>query len=63
MYNYLDSTGFIACIYFPILIVMGSFFFLNLFLAVITDTFSDISEKQANSRDLDEEEMARLKEK
>ena len=43
MYNYLDSSGFIACIYFPILVVMGSFFFLNLFLAVITDTFSENS--------------------
>jgi hypothetical protein len=45
MYNYLDSSGFIACIYFPVLIVMGSFFFLNLFLAVITDTFSEMSQK------------------
>jgi hypothetical protein len=43
MYNYLDSSGPVACIYFPILVVMGSFFFLNLFLAVITDTFSENS--------------------
>lgn len=46
MYNYLDSSGFIACIYFPILVVMGSFFFLNLFLAVITDSFTENSQKQ-----------------
>jgi hypothetical protein len=51
MYNYLDSSGFIACIYFPILVVMGSFFFLNLFLAVITDTFSENSQKQQQHHD------------
>ena len=43
MYNYLDSSGFVATLYFPILVVLGSFFFLNLFLAVITDTFSENS--------------------
>ena len=41
MYLYMDTSGPIAAIYFPVLIVMGSFFFLNLFLAVITDTFSE----------------------
>jgi len=54
MYNYLDSSGFIACIYFPILVVMGSFFFLNLFLAVITDTFSENSQKQLLKSDDDD---------
>jgi hypothetical protein len=51
MYNYLDSSGFIACIYFSLLIVLGSFFFLNLFLAVITDTFSENSQKQIQEDD------------
>lgn len=40
MYNYMDSTGVIAVIYFPLLIVLGSFFLLNLFLAVIMESFS-----------------------
>jgi hypothetical protein len=46
MYLYMDSSGFIAAIYFPVLIVIGSFFFLNLFLAVITDTFSEMVKLQ-----------------
>jgi hypothetical protein len=46
MYLYMDCSGPIASIYFPILIVMGSFFFLNLFLAVITDTFSEMVKVQ-----------------
>jgi hypothetical protein len=35
MYNYLDASGNLAGIYFPIVVVIGSFFLLNLFLAVI----------------------------
>lgn len=35
MYNYLDSSGIIAGIYFPFCVVVGSFFLLKLFLAVI----------------------------
>lgn len=54
MYNYLDAQGFIAGLYFPILVVLGSFFLLNLFLAVIMDTFSDMTKKQI-------EEEVRLK--
>lgn len=45
MYNYMDTSGFIAAIYFPILVVIGSFIMLQLFLAVIMDTFSDSREK------------------
>jgi hypothetical protein len=41
MYNYLDSSGVLAGIYFPIVVVIGSFFLLNLFLAVIMQTFTD----------------------
>lgn len=43
MYNYLDSTGMIAGLFFPMLVVIGSFFLLNLFLAVIMETFSETS--------------------
>ena len=41
MYNYYDSSGLIAVFFFPLLVVIGTFFILNLFLAVIMETFSD----------------------
>ncbi len=41
MYNYLDVSGIIAAIFFPLLVITGSFFLLNLFLAVIMQTFQD----------------------
>ena len=45
MYNYMDATlpAFTA-IFFTLLVVIGSFFLLNLFLAVIMNTFSEIDE-------------------
>lgn len=49
MYNYIDSSGFIAAIYFPVLVVLGSFFLLNLFLAVIMETFQEMNKKQHES--------------
>ena len=45
MYNYLDSVGIIAGIYFPFCVIVGSFFLLKLFLAVIMQTFSEMSMK------------------
>lgn len=59
MYNYLDSSGVLAGIYFPIVVVIGSFFLLNLFLAVIMQTFTD----QSNLQKLEEleKEKKRLK--
>ena len=57
MYLYMDSSGFIAGIYFPVLIVIGSFFFLNLFLAVITDTFSEMVKLQQQQ---EQDQLARL---
>ena len=57
MYLYMDSSGFIAAIYFPVLIVIGSFFFLNLFLAVITDTFSEMVKLQQQQ---EQDQLARL---
>ena len=45
MYNYMDSSGIIAAIYFPLLVVIGSFFLLNLFLAVIMESFADMSSR------------------
>lgn len=43
MYNYLDSSGVVAGIFFPTVVIIGSFFLLNLFLAVIMQTFTDQS--------------------
>jgi hypothetical protein len=43
MYNYMDSSGIFAALYFPILVVIGGFFLLNLFLAVIMESFSEMS--------------------
>lgn len=57
MYNYMDSSGFVAAIYFPILVIIGSFFLLNLFLAVIMETFSEMSSKTEEN----EKKMAELK--
>ena len=45
MYNYMDSSGIIAALYFPLLVVIGSFFLLNLFLAVIMESFADMSSR------------------
>jgi len=45
MYNYMDSGGIFAALYFPILVVIGGFFLLNLFLAVIMEAFSEMSSK------------------
>jgi Ion transport protein len=45
MYTYMDSSGFIAAIFFPMIVIVGSFFMLQLFLAVIMETFSDTSKK------------------
>lgn len=46
MYNYMDASGPIAAVYFPVLVILGSFFLLNLFLAVIMETFSEMNERQ-----------------
>jgi len=44
MYNYMDVSG-ISAIYFPILVVLGGFFLLNLFLAVIMESFEEMSSR------------------
>jgi putative ribosome biogenesis GTPase RsgA len=46
MYNYMDSTGLFSSLYFPLVVLLGSFFMLNLFLAVIMETFSEMTEIQ-----------------
>ena len=43
MYNYLDSVGYISYIYFPLVVIIGSYFLLSLFLALIMQTFSEMS--------------------
>lgn len=46
MYNYFDSSGVISVLFFPILVIIGTFFLLNLFLAVIMETFSETNRIQ-----------------
>jgi len=46
MYNYMDSVGFFSSAFFPLLILIGSYFMLNLFLAVIMETFSEMTDQQ-----------------
>ena len=62
MYNYMDASGFLPAIYFPLCVVLGSFFLLHLFLAVIMETFSEQVEKQKLLDQKKEmEKMARMK--
>ena len=42
----MDSTGLFSSLYFPLVVLLGSFFLLNLFLAVIMETFSEMTEIQ-----------------
>jgi hypothetical protein len=44
MYNYMDSVGAFSSIFFPLLVLIGSYFMLNLFLAVIMETFSEMTD-------------------
>ena len=46
MYNFMDSMGVLSSLYFPLIVLLGSFFLLNLFLAVIMETFSEMTEIQ-----------------
>lgn len=59
MYNYMDAVGIISAIYFPVLVVIGSFFLLNLFLAVIMETFAEMSEVQKRVEKLKNDAKAR----
>ena len=54
MYMYYDSTGMEAFIYFPILVVCGAFFILNLFLAVIMSTFRKIAKEKTDTEENEE---------
>lgn len=42
MYDMIDSEFFVSCFFFIILIVVLNFWLINLFVAVITNTFSAI---------------------
>ena len=49
MYNLMDSNiTWLAAAYFCLLVLFGSFFLLNLVLAVIMDTFDKVSQKEKN---------------
>ncbi len=46
MYAYMDSANdWFSAFFFSILVVIGSFFLLNLFLAVIMSTFTEVDEE------------------
>jgi Ion transport protein len=62
MYDYLDCSGFISAIYFPMCVIVCSFFLLNLFLAVIMETFSEQTERQRQiDAKKETEKLARMK--
>ena len=66
MYNFMDSTGYIATIYFPIVVVIGNFFILKLFLAVIMSVFSDLhrsyEEEERKDKEAEIERMIKVNE-
>ena len=47
MYDGMRSTGTIACIYFVLLVVVGNYVILNLFLAILLDNFSTSDDEGA----------------
>ena len=42
MYNMIDAEFFVSCVFFIVVIVVLNFWLINLFVAVITNTFSAI---------------------
>ena len=42
MYNMMDSEFFVSCFFFIVCIIVLNFWLINLFVAVITNTFSAI---------------------
>lgn len=57
MYTFMDATGVSASLFFTLVVVVGSFFLLNLFLAVIMETFIEMSELEKDK--LNEKELAK----
>lgn len=49
MYDMMDSEFFISCLFFIFGVVIINFWLLNLFVAVITNTFSAIREETKKS--------------
>ena len=50
MYNYSDTgSAEISVIFFVLVVLLGAFFTMNLVLAIIVDTFKDLSETAAQS--------------
>ncbi|THH14934.1 hypothetical protein EW146_g5467 [Bondarzewia mesenterica] len=49
MYSMIDSEFFVSCIFFIVCIVVLNFWLINLFVAVITNTFSAIREETQKS--------------
>ena len=49
MYSMIDSEFFVSCFFFIVCIVVLNFWLINLFVAVITNTFSAIREETQKS--------------
>jgi hypothetical protein len=49
MYSMIDAEFFVSCFFFIICIVVLNFWLINLFVAVITNTFSAIREETQKS--------------
>ena len=49
MYSMIDAEYFVSCFFFIVTIVVLNFWLLNLFVAVITNTFSAIREETHKS--------------
>ena len=49
MYEMMDTDFFVSCLFFIFGIVILNFWLINLFVAVITSTFSDIRDETKHS--------------
>ena len=60
MYNLMDSNmTWMAVFYFNLVVIFGSFFLLNLILAVIMEAFNQVDEEQEKDKEKKEEEITR----
>ena len=49
MYSMMDSEYFVSCLFFIICVIVLNFWLINLFVAVITNTFSAIRKETKKS--------------
>lgn len=62
MYNYSDANGpTISVIFFILIVILGSFFTMNLVLAQIMDSFNEQQEAKEEAAEREQEELEREK--